>query len=88
MQTAVLVVESPSQLLAIVLLLSAKQDRQDPTYPRVVECEIPVIKVFAWCVWLWTLMSSGRGFDTDCPIVVTASVSLVTAAFIAVLDDC
>ena len=35
MQTAVLVVESPSQLLAIVLLLSAKQDRQDPTYPRV-----------------------------------------------------
>ena len=34
------------------------------------------------------LMSSGRGFDTDCPIVLTASASPDTAAFIAVLDDC
>ena len=33
-------------------------------------------------------MSSGRGFDTDCPIVLTASASPDTAAFIAVLDDC
>ena len=34
------------------------------------------------------LMSSGHGFDTDCPIVLTASVSPDIAAFIAVLDDC
>ena len=64
LQTAVRVVESPSPLLAIVSLFSARQDRQDRG------------------------ASSGRGFDTDCPIVLTASASPDTAAFIAVLDDC
>ena len=34
-------------------------------------------------------MYSGRGFDTGCPIVLTASVSPVTAAFIeAFVDTC
>ena len=59
--------------------------------PRVsVECEIPVVKVLpgAYGSGFPTLMSSGHGFDTDCPIVLTASASPDTAAFIAVLDDC
>ena len=87
LQTAVRVVESPSPLLVIVSLSSARQDRQDRSYPR----EVPVIKVFAKCVRVWlhdSLMSSGRRFNTDCPIVLTASASPATAAFIAVLDDC
>ena len=35
LQTAVRVVESPSPLLAIVSLFSARQDRQDRAYPRI-----------------------------------------------------
>ena len=93
LQSAVRVVESPSPLLAIVSLFSARQDRQDrayvPAYP--VESEIPVVKVFARCVRLWLSDSHvlwGAVFDTDCPIVLMASASPDTAAFIAVLDDC
>ena len=70
LQTAVRVVESPSPLLAILSLFSAK------SLPGAYGSGFP------------TLMSSGRGFDTDCPIVLTASASPDTAAFIAVLDDC
>ena len=65
LQTAVRVVESPSPLLVIGSLSSARQDGR-----------------------IATLMSSGRGFDSDCSIVLTASASPDTAAFIAVLDDC
>ena len=51
LQTAVRVVQSPSPLLVIVLLFSARQDGQDRRVS--VECEIPVVKVFARCVRLW-----------------------------------
>ena len=51
-----------------------------------VERQVPVAKVFA--MGFPTLTSSESGFATDCPIVLTAPVSPVTAAFIAVFDDC
>ena len=35
LQTAVRVVESPSPLLVIVALSSARQDRQDRVHPRI-----------------------------------------------------
>ena len=35
LQTAIRVVESPSPLLEIVSLSSARQDRQDRVYPRI-----------------------------------------------------
>ena len=91
LQTAVRVVESPSPLLVIVSLSSARQDTQDRVYPQSVECEIPVVKVFARCVRLWLSDSHvlwARFQNTDCPIVLTASASPDTAAFIAVRDDC
>ena len=53
LQTAVRVVESPSPLLVIVSLSSARQGRQDRVYRVSVECEIPVVKVFARYVRLW-----------------------------------
>ena len=47
-------------------------------------CSRPVVKIFngprSSCY-------SGRGFDTDCPTVLTACASPDTTAFIAVLDD-
>ena len=39
LQTALRVVESPSPLLVIVSLSSARQDRQDRVYPRTVRAE-------------------------------------------------
>ena len=76
LQTAVRVVESPSPLLVIVSLFSARQERQDRVTRVSVECEIPVVKSLPGA------LSSGRGFDTDCPTVLTASASPDTAAFI------
>ena len=85
--TAVRVVESPSPLLVIVSLQGRRQDIERTRVS--VECEIPVVEVFARCVRLWLSDSDvlWRDFDTDCPIVLTASASPDTAAFIAVLDD-
>ena len=59
-----------------------------PAYPLNVKSQSSKSLPGAYGSGFPTLMSSGRGFDTDCPIVLTASVSPVTAAFIAVFDDC
>ena len=91
LQTAVRAVESPSPLLVVVSLFSARQDRQDRVYPRIrlnVKSQSSKSLPSTYGPGFPTLMSSGRGFDTDCPIVLTASASPDTAAFIAVLDDC
>ena len=78
------------RLLVIVSLSSARQDRQDIERTSVsVERKVhnrrspgPVRTALAS-----RLSSFGRGLVTDCPIVLTASVSPVTAAFIAALAN-
>ena len=83
--------ESPSPLLVTVSLFSARQDRARssvPAYPLNVKSQSSKSLPGACGSGFPTLMSSGRGFDTDCPIVLTASASPDIAAFIAVLDDC
>ena len=66
MQTAVRVVESPSPLLVIVSLSSARQDRQGvPAYPLKVKSQSSKSLPGAYGSGFPTLMSSGRGFDTD-----------------------
>ena len=77
LQTVVRVVESPSPLSVIVSLSSARQDRQDRAYLGI------------HLMWNPSRQSLCQvRFDTDWHIVLTASVSPVTAALIAVLDDC
>ena len=61
-------VESPSPLLVIVSL---------PAYPLNVKSQSSKSLLSACGSGFPTLMSSGRGFDTYCPIVLTDSVSPV-----------
>ena len=87
LQTAVRVMESPLPLLVIVSLFSAKQDRQDRVSRVSVDCEIPVVKVFAKCVRLWlsdshVLWARFRHRLSHC------SHGFRESPFIAVLDDC
>ena len=51
-----------------------KKDRR-PTYPLNVKSQWSKPLPSAFGSGFPTLMSSGRGFDTDCPIVLTASAS-------------
>ena len=92
LQTAVRVVESPSPLLVTVSLFSAGQDRKDiertRALPLNVKSQSSKSLPSAYGSDFPTRMSSGRSFDTDCPIVLdVASVSPVTAASIAVFGD-
>ena len=70
LRTAVRVVESPSPLVVIVSLFSARQKRQDRAYayPLIVTSQSSKSLPSASGYGFPTLMSSGRGCDTDCPI--------------------
>ena len=59
-----------------------------PAYPLNVKSQSSMSLPGAYGSGFPTLMSAGRGFDTDCSIVLTASGGADAAAFIAVLDDC
>ena len=83
-------VESPLPLLVIISRFSEKAGLAGssvPAYPLKEKSQSSKSLPGAYGSGFPTLMSAGRGFDTDCPIVLTASVSPVTAAFITVLDD-
>ena len=90
LQTAVRVVESPSPLLALSRCLQQGRIGRIERTRVTVECEIPVVKVFARCVRLRLSDSHAlwARFRHQLSIVLTASASPDTAAFIAVLDDC
>ena len=73
LQTAVRVALLPSPLSLTVSLLCQQ------SWIGKIECtsvsvkrEVPFVKLFAYGSGFPTLRSSGRSFDTDCPIVLTS----------------